>query len=192
MWRSQLAAAMLSSRRATFLTLLSAPAAPTVSPALCFAHYTKIIQKKLKSSCDAEPQTTGLPAREPLSPQQLERMARNKKAALGRLAAAHIPPGFGESWREGLSAEFGKPYFKQVRVVTPHGALLLCRMVLMPWFVSTADELCCRGEEETHRLPTGWTRLHLDSDVRHTWCRFNCDGTLPVTPKRCFLITFFG
>lgn len=157
MWRSQLAAAMLASRRSTFLTLLSAPAAPTVSPALCFAHYTKIIQKKLKSSCDAEPQTTttGLPAREPLSPQQLERVARNKRAALGRLAASHTPPGFGESWRERLSAEFGKPYFKQVRVVTPHGASVLCGTVLTPWFVSTVDELCCRGEEETHRLPTG-------------------------------------
>lgn len=167
MWRSQLAAAMLASRRPTLLTLLSAPAAPTVSPALCFAQYTKIIQKKLKTSCDAEPQTTGLPAREPLSPQQLERMARSKKAALGRLAVAHTPPGFGESWREGLSAEFGKPYFKQVRVVTPHGASLLCGTVLMPWFVSTVDELCCRREEEAHRLPTGCTRLHLDSDVRH-------------------------
>ncbi|XP_054904927.1 uracil DNA glycosylase a isoform X2 [Poeciliopsis prolifica] len=50
----------------------------------------------------------------PLSPEQLDRMARNKRAALERLASAQTPAGFGESWRRELAAEFGKPYFKQL------------------------------------------------------------------------------
>ncbi|MEQ2242058.1 hypothetical protein ILYODFUR_031894 [Ilyodon furcidens] len=50
----------------------------------------------------------------PLSPEQLDRIARNKRAALERLASAQTPPGFGESWRKELAAEFVKPYFKQL------------------------------------------------------------------------------
>ncbi|XP_052411433.1 uracil-DNA glycosylase isoform X3 [Carassius gibelio] len=49
----------------------------------------------------------------PLSPEQLERISKNKKAALERLAANQAEPnGIGESWMKALSAEFGKPYFK--------------------------------------------------------------------------------
>lgn len=49
----------------------------------------------------------------PLSPEQLERIAINKKAALERLQSA-APDGIGESWRKALSAEFGKSYFKSL------------------------------------------------------------------------------
>uniref|UniRef100_A0A087Y0J3 Uracil-DNA glycosylase n=1 Tax=Poecilia formosa TaxID=48698 RepID=A0A087Y0J3_POEFO len=74
--------------------------------------YTKILQKKQKCpSVLAEQQS---PPPGPLSPEQLERMARNKRAALERLASAQTPPGFGESWRKELAAEFRKPYFKQL------------------------------------------------------------------------------
>ncbi|XP_062237984.1 uracil DNA glycosylase a [Platichthys flesus] len=54
------------------------------------------------------------PAQTPLSPAQQERIARNKRVALEKLASAHTLPGFGESWREELSPEFGKAYFKQL------------------------------------------------------------------------------
>uniref|UniRef100_A0A8C1N108 Uracil-DNA glycosylase n=1 Tax=Cyprinus carpio TaxID=7962 RepID=A0A8C1N108_CYPCA len=48
-----------------------------------------------------------------LSPEQLERISKNKKAALERLAANQAEPnGIGESWKKALNAEFGKPYFK--------------------------------------------------------------------------------
>ncbi|KAM8760522.1 uracil-DNA glycosylase-like [Acanthopagrus schlegelii] len=45
---------------------------------------------------------------------KLDRIARNKRAELEEQAAAQTPPGFGESWRNELSAEFGKPYFRQL------------------------------------------------------------------------------
>uniref|UniRef100_UPI0037E98A05 uracil-DNA glycosylase isoform X2 n=1 Tax=Semicossyphus pulcher TaxID=241346 RepID=UPI0037E98A05 len=68
--------------------------------------------KKQKSSA-SEPEPSSPPPT-PLSPEQLDRIARNKKAALEKLASAQTPPGFGQSWRNGLSAEFKKPYFKQL------------------------------------------------------------------------------
>ncbi|XP_028851733.1 uracil-DNA glycosylase isoform X2 [Denticeps clupeoides] len=46
-----------------------------------------------------------------LSPEQLERVARNKQAALERRAGHCAPGGVGESWRRALSSEFGKQYF---------------------------------------------------------------------------------
>ncbi|XP_051750989.1 uracil DNA glycosylase a isoform X1 [Ctenopharyngodon idella] len=50
-----------------------------------------------------------------LSPEQLERISRNKKAALERLAAHQAAPdGIGESWKKALTAEFGKNYFKSL------------------------------------------------------------------------------
>ncbi|KAF5929195.1 hypothetical protein HPG69_019216 [Diceros bicornis minor] len=51
------------------------------------------------------------PPSSPLSPEQLDRIQRNKAAALLRLAARNVPVGFGESWKKHLSGEFGKPYF---------------------------------------------------------------------------------
>lgn len=110
-----------------FLKPVSHPTAH-FSPALYFAKYTKIVQKKLKSSA-AEPEPCSPPPA-PLSPEQLDRIARNKKAALERLASAQTPPGFGESWREGLSAEFGKPYFKQVRAQIIHITLYAASVVM--------------------------------------------------------------
>lgn len=83
------------------------------SPAMCSSQYTKIIQKKQKTSA-VEPEQPS-PSAALLSPEQLEKIARNKRAAMERLASAQTPPGFGESWRMKLSAEFGKPYFKRVR-----------------------------------------------------------------------------
>ncbi|KAM4648740.1 uracil-DNA glycosylase [Amazona ochrocephala] len=49
-----------------------------------------------------------------LSPQQLERIRKNKEAARQRLAERNVPPGFGESWRQQLAAEFSKPYFVEL------------------------------------------------------------------------------
>lgn len=96
-----------------FLKLIPRTAAH-FSPAVCFSQYTKISQKKLKSSVvETEPSSPPTCA-SPLTPEQLDRIARNKRAALEKLTSAHRPPGFGESWRKGLSAEFGKPYFKQL------------------------------------------------------------------------------
>ncbi|XP_041643458.1 uracil DNA glycosylase a isoform X2 [Cheilinus undulatus] len=71
----------------------------------------KDLKKRKSSEVDPEPSSPGPAA---LSADQLERIARNKKAALEKLASAQTPPGFGESWRKSLSAEFGKPYFKQL------------------------------------------------------------------------------
>ncbi|XP_010751762.3 uracil-DNA glycosylase [Larimichthys crocea] len=70
--------------------------------------------KKKRSAAAAAVAEPSSPSPAPLSPEQLDRIARNKKAALEKLASAQTPPGFGESWRHGLSAEFGKPYFKQL------------------------------------------------------------------------------
>ncbi|XP_068095542.1 uracil-DNA glycosylase isoform X2 [Hyperolius riggenbachi] len=47
----------------------------------------------------------------PLSPEQLDRMQKNKAAALEKRAAKFVPEGFGESWKQELVAEFTKPYF---------------------------------------------------------------------------------
>ncbi|NXV39587.1 UNG glycosylase, partial [Rissa tridactyla] len=49
-----------------------------------------------------------------LSPEQLERIRKNKEAARQRLAERNVPPGFGESWRRQLAGEFSKPYFVEV------------------------------------------------------------------------------
>nr|XP_040052629.1 uracil DNA glycosylase a [Gasterosteus aculeatus aculeatus] len=69
-------------------------------------------QKKLKSSA-GESEPSGPPPA-PLSREQMDKIARNKKSALEKLAFAQTPAGFGESWREALSEEFGKAYFKQL------------------------------------------------------------------------------
>ncbi|XP_063345783.1 uracil DNA glycosylase a isoform X1 [Pelmatolapia mariae] len=94
-----------------FLKPLTPPAV-RFSPVLCVSQYIKIIQKKQKGCGVETEQSSPRPA--PLSPEQLDKIARNKKAALERLASVQTPPGFGESWRKALSAEFGKPYFKQL------------------------------------------------------------------------------
>ncbi|XP_069070865.1 uracil-DNA glycosylase isoform X2 [Pleurodeles waltl] len=50
----------------------------------------------------------------PLSPEQLDRIQRNKQAALQKLASRSIPEGFGKTWSEALSGEFVKPYFTKL------------------------------------------------------------------------------
>ncbi|XP_060739553.1 uracil DNA glycosylase a isoform X1 [Tachysurus vachellii] len=64
--------------------------------------YTKISSqgKKLKAGSEG-----------PLSPEQLERIARNKAAALERLSSGRGAAGVGESWRRALGPEFNKQYF---------------------------------------------------------------------------------
>uniref|UniRef100_A0A8C0G1I9 Uracil-DNA glycosylase n=1 Tax=Chelonoidis abingdonii TaxID=106734 RepID=A0A8C0G1I9_CHEAB len=54
------------------------------------------------------------PRSPPLSPEQQERIRRNKEAALQRLASRSVPAGFGEGWRRQLAGEFTKPYFSQL------------------------------------------------------------------------------
>uniref|UniRef100_A0A8C2YYE5 Uracil-DNA glycosylase n=1 Tax=Cyclopterus lumpus TaxID=8103 RepID=A0A8C2YYE5_CYCLU len=73
----------------------------------CSLLLSKATAKKLKSSA-VEPTPAAL------SPEQRDRIARNKEAALEKLSSAQAPPGFGGSWREGLSEQFGKPYFKRL------------------------------------------------------------------------------
>ncbi|XP_027001454.1 uracil DNA glycosylase a isoform X2 [Tachysurus fulvidraco] len=64
--------------------------------------YTKISSqvKKLKAGSEGQ-----------LSPEQLERIARNKAAALERLSSGRGAAGVGESWRRALGPEFNKQYF---------------------------------------------------------------------------------
>lgn len=69
--------------------------------------------KKARSGAPEEPEPGRLTAT-PLSPEQLDRIERNKAAALLRLAARNVPPGLGESWKQQLRGEFGKPYFIKV------------------------------------------------------------------------------
>lgn len=109
------AAMVAVARRCRRLLEPVSPSAARFSPVLYFAKHTKIVQKKPRS-CAVEPEPSSPPRPPaPLSPEQLDRIARNKRAALQKLTSVQTPPGFGESWRNGLSAEFAKPYFKQVR-----------------------------------------------------------------------------
>ncbi|XP_037536354.1 uracil DNA glycosylase a [Nematolebias whitei] len=68
-------------------------------------------EPKKQKSAVVEPHSPSLC---PLTAEQQDRIARNKLAALERLASAQTPPEFGESWRKELSSEFVKPYFKQL------------------------------------------------------------------------------
>uniref|UniRef100_A0A8C4LI80 Uncharacterized protein n=1 Tax=Equus asinus TaxID=9793 RepID=A0A8C4LI80_EQUAS len=68
---------------------------------------SRMIAKKAR----AGQEDPGTPPSSPLSPEQLDRIQRNKAAALRRLAARNVPVGFGESWKRHLSGGFGKPYF---------------------------------------------------------------------------------
>lgn len=79
---------------------------------LCGHHH---LQDRPAKKARSGPEEPGSPAGAPLSPEQLVRIQRNKAAALLRLAARNVPPGLGESWKQRLSAEFGKPYFIKVR-----------------------------------------------------------------------------
>lgn len=73
--------------------------------------YTKIssqAKKQKKESSDV----TSSPS---LSPEQLERIATKKAAAVMLLKSHHhVPDGIGESWRTALNKEFGMDYFKSL------------------------------------------------------------------------------
>uniref|UniRef100_A0A8C3T0J8 Uracil-DNA glycosylase n=1 Tax=Chelydra serpentina TaxID=8475 RepID=A0A8C3T0J8_CHESE len=68
--------------------------------------------KKLKPVGDESGKAS--PCSPPLNPEQLERIRRNKEAALQRLASRSVPAGFGEGWRRQLAGEFTTPYFSQL------------------------------------------------------------------------------
>ncbi|XP_061071815.1 uracil-DNA glycosylase isoform X3 [Conger conger] len=76
----------------------------------CITKYTKIsTTAKRRKPASGEPPGSPL-----LSSEQLDRIERNRKDALQRLAARNVPPGFGESWHKALGEEFAKPYFTRV------------------------------------------------------------------------------
>ncbi|XP_028680765.1 uracil DNA glycosylase a [Erpetoichthys calabaricus] len=56
----------------------------------------------------------GTPISPPLSPEQLQRMEKNKRAALEKLASRGVPEGFGNGWKEELQPEFNKSYFTKL------------------------------------------------------------------------------
>ncbi|XP_061907290.1 uracil DNA glycosylase a isoform X1 [Entelurus aequoreus] len=102
---------MFALRRFHFSQLIPPPAVCFL-PALFCAQCTEIVQKKRKSSeVESEPSS---PPPAPLTQEQQDLIARNKKAALKKLTSGHIPAGVGESWQKALAAEFAKPYFKQL------------------------------------------------------------------------------
>lgn len=73
--------------------------------------YIKILSQGKKQKLERDDVTSPLS----LSPEQLDRISKNKKAALERLSANQtVPSGIGESWKKALNAEFGKPYFRSV------------------------------------------------------------------------------
>lgn len=117
-------------------------------------------------------------AASPLSPEQLERIRRNKEAALQRLADRNVPPGFGESWRRQLAKEFSKPYFMEVSVGPVPGSCpgSLPPVPADPPALPAADGLRGGGEEAAHRVPAPGAGLHLDTDVRHQGCEWGCGG----------------
>ncbi|XP_009558788.2 uracil-DNA glycosylase isoform X1 [Cuculus canorus] len=74
-----------------------------------FSRYSQLsAAKKAKAGGDEAGKAS------PLSPEQLERIRKNKELALQRLSERNVPPGFGESWRKQLAGEFSKPYFMQL------------------------------------------------------------------------------
>ncbi|XP_077062778.1 uracil-DNA glycosylase isoform X2 [Siphateles boraxobius] len=74
--------------------------------------YIKISPQGKKQKLDSDDVTCSSSS---LSPEQLERISKNKKAALERLSEHKTAPdGIGESWKKALSAEFGKNYFKSL------------------------------------------------------------------------------
>ncbi|KAG2470468.1 UNG glycosylase, partial [Polypterus senegalus] len=84
----------------------------TLSVSRCLSRYkilTPVKRRKVEEN--------GTPISPPLSPEQLQRMEKNKRAALEKLASRGVPEGFGSSWKEELLPEFNKPYFTKVKVV---------------------------------------------------------------------------
>ncbi|CAI9553605.1 unnamed protein product [Staurois parvus] len=72
-----------------------------------YSPQTTPVKKTRQEDEENQPQVTS----SPLSPEQLDRIQKNKAAALQKLAARYVPEGFGESWKQELLSEFAKPYF---------------------------------------------------------------------------------
>ncbi|XP_054852520.1 uracil-DNA glycosylase isoform X1 [Eublepharis macularius] len=92
-----------------YLPRLSLPPPPLFHG--CFLRFFQACSPK-RSKADASS-----PRSPPLSPEQLERIRRNKEAALQRLAArtnSLVPAEIGRGWRVSLTGEFSKPYFSQL------------------------------------------------------------------------------
>ncbi|KAJ8261043.1 hypothetical protein COCON_G00167660 [Conger conger] len=76
---------------------------------------TNLYDGDISTTAKRRKPATGEPPGSPLlSSEQLDRIERNRKDALQRLAARNVPPGFGESWHKALGEEFAKPYFTRV------------------------------------------------------------------------------
>ncbi|KAF1521879.1 Uracil-DNA glycosylase, partial [Eudyptula minor] len=103
----------------------------------------------------------------PLSPEQLERIRKNKEAALQRLAERNVPPGFGESWRRHLAGEFSKPYFVEVSAAGLRGR----RPPAVPWLnpPSLPPQLMAFVAEERKRYT-----VYPPPDQVFTWTQM-CD-----------------
>lgn len=99
--------------------------------------YTKVSSlKKLKSTNhDAVPS--------PLSSEQLDRIEKNKRAALERLCARNVPEGFEDSWRNALIAEFGKPYYIKVYFTFLRSMMYLFLNGKFTWFCVVKEVFPC-------------------------------------------------
>ncbi|XP_061071814.1 uracil-DNA glycosylase isoform X2 [Conger conger] len=76
---------------------------------------TNLYDGDISTTAKRRKPASGEPPGSPLlSSEQLDRIERNRKDALQRLAARNVPPGFGESWHKALGEEFAKPYFTRV------------------------------------------------------------------------------
>ncbi|XP_029475193.1 uracil-DNA glycosylase isoform X2 [Rhinatrema bivittatum] len=93
---------------------LSEPWADTDNPCATTAEKNPV--KRLRSADRDEGNVASPPqiASPPLSSEQLQRIQKNKQAALQKLAARSVPQGFGDGWKEELSTEFNKPYFRKL------------------------------------------------------------------------------
>lgn len=113
----------------------------------------------------------------PLSTEQLERIARNKSAAVERLSSRAGTLRVGESWRKALAPQFNKQYFTSVirrSSFSPHFThTFFCdRVFVLFIFSSSVDELCGRWETKAHSVSSSRAGLHLDTDVSDWRCRF--------------------
>lgn len=111
-----------------------------------------------------------------LSPEQLERIARNKAAALERLSARRVPVGVGESWRRALGAEFNKHYFTSVITafffLIRFSCFFFNRAFVYCIFFSSVNELRAWWETEAHRVSSPGAGVHMDTDVPDWRCEF--------------------
>nr|XP_020657531.1 uracil-DNA glycosylase [Pogona vitticeps] len=78
---------------------------------------TRSSNSPAREACKRSKANEAPPSWSPLTPEQLERIRKNKEAARQRLAARTanlIPPDLTGSWRVALAEEFSKPYFAEL------------------------------------------------------------------------------